>query len=156
MPKPAKPGPRPSRAKAARPEVHPLDDHLAALLNPALVDKPQTFGPHAFGEAPQARYAPVAEPHPRGLTGATASAESLKALLELGDPNIRDRPAWTPHRPPRPDKSEGGRRFRIASEFEPKGDQPRAIEELVKGVVAHERDQVLLGVTGSGKTFTMA
>ncbi len=42
------------------------------------------------------------------------------------------------------------------SEFEPKGDQPQAIEELVKGVNANERDQVLLGVTGSGKTFTMA
>ena len=42
------------------------------------------------------------------------------------------------------------------SEFEPKGDQPQAIEELVKGVRAQERDQVLLGVTGSGKTFTMA
>ena len=42
------------------------------------------------------------------------------------------------------------------SEFEPEGDQPQAIEELVKGVRAHERDQVLLGVTGSGKTFTMA
>ena len=42
------------------------------------------------------------------------------------------------------------------SEFEPKGDQPQAIEELVKGVRANERDQVLLGVTGSGKTFTMA
>ena len=42
------------------------------------------------------------------------------------------------------------------SEFEPEGDQPQAIEELVKGVRANERDQVLLGVTGSGKTFTMA
>ena len=47
-------------------------------------------------------------------------------------------------------------RFRVVSEFEPKGDQPQAIEELVKGVRAQERDQVLLGVTGSGKTFTMA
>ena len=42
------------------------------------------------------------------------------------------------------------------SEFEPKGDQPQAIDELVDGIAAHERDQVLLGVTGSGKTFTMA
>ncbi len=42
------------------------------------------------------------------------------------------------------------------SEFEPQGDQPQAIEEIVKGVRAQERDQVLLGVTGSGKTFTMA
>jgi excinuclease ABC subunit B len=87
---------------------------------------------------------------------APATIESLKTLLELGDPNIRNRPAWTPHRPPRPDKSEGGRAFRIVADYEPKGDQPEAIEELVKGVAANERDQVLLGVTGSGKTFTMA
>ena len=156
MSKSPKPASRPSRAKAARPDVHPLDDHLAALLNPALVDKPQSSGPQAMAEAPQARYAAVAEVHPRGLTGATASAESLKTLLELGDPNIRDRAAWTPHRPARPEKSEGGRRFRIVADFEPKGDQPQAIAALVEAVRAEERDQVLLGVTGSGKTFTMA
>ncbi len=46
--------------------------------------------------------------------------------------------------------------FRLVAEFEPQGDQPRAIEELVEGLVAGERDQVLLGVTGSGKTYTMA
>jgi excinuclease ABC subunit B len=46
--------------------------------------------------------------------------------------------------------------LRIQSELEPKGDQPQAIAELVAQVNAHERDQVLLGVTGSGKTFTMA
>jgi len=63
---------------------------------------------------------------------------------------------WQPHRPERPEKSEGGRRFRLVSEFEPKGDQPKAIEELVDGLNSIERDQVLLGVTGSGKTFTMA
>jgi excinuclease ABC subunit B len=65
-------------------------------------------------------------------------------------------PMFMPHRPERPEKSEGGIRFQLVSEFEPKGDQPTAIEELVKGVAARERDQVLLGVTGSGKTFTMA
>jgi excinuclease ABC subunit B len=63
---------------------------------------------------------------------------------------------WVPHRPARPEKSEGGQRFKIVSEFEPKGDQPAAIAELVKGINAAERDQVLLGVTGSGKTFTAA
>ena len=46
--------------------------------------------------------------------------------------------------------------FRLVSEFEPEGDQPRAIEELVEGLVTGDRDQVLLGVTGSGKTYTMA
>ena len=48
------------------------------------------------------------------------------------------------------------KRLRVASEFEPAGDQPAAIRELVAGVAGGERDQVLLGVTGSGKTFTMA
>jgi excinuclease ABC subunit B len=64
--------------------------------------------------------------------------------------------AFIPHRPARPEKSEGGRKFKLVSEYEPAGDQPTAIAELVKGVKAQERDQVLLGVTGSGKTFTMA
>jgi excinuclease ABC subunit B len=47
-------------------------------------------------------------------------------------------------------------RFRLVSEFEPQGDQPAAIEQLVEGVDSGARHQVLLGVTGSGKTFTMA
>ncbi|HEX3652312.1 MAG TPA: excinuclease ABC subunit UvrB [Rhizomicrobium sp.] len=85
---------------------------------------------------------------------------------------------FVPHRPVRPEKSEGGKRFQLVSEYEPAGDQPTAIRELVAGirgldasrpeegnntiVTPHgtaaqgERDQVLLGVTGSGKTFTMA
>src|SRR5580693_5503112 len=53
-------------------------------------------------------------------------------------------------------QSDIGRPFAIHSEFEPAGDQPQAIEELRQGIEAGERDQVLLGVTGSGKTFTMA
>src|SRR3954451_9987368 len=48
------------------------------------------------------------------------------------------------------------RALRVVSEYQPAGDQPTAIAELVRGVQAEERDQVLLGVTGSGKTFTMA
>ncbi|MEL7231256.1 MAG: DEAD/DEAH box helicase family protein, partial [Pseudomonadota bacterium] len=63
---------------------------------------------------------------------------------------------WVPHRPDRPEKSEGGQQFRLVSPFEPKGDQPKAIAELVDGIKEKDRDQVLLGVTGSGKTFTMA
>jgi excinuclease ABC subunit B len=46
--------------------------------------------------------------------------------------------------------------FKLKSEFSPTGDQPQAIEKLVKGVEAGEKAQVLLGVTGSGKTFTVA
>ncbi len=63
---------------------------------------------------------------------------------------------FIPHRPERPEKSEGGVRFRLASEYTPQGDQPEAIRELVEGIEAGEQDQVLLGVTGSGKTFTVA
>lgn len=56
-------------------------------------------------------------------------------------------------RPPLP---EGEAMFEIVSDYQPAGDQPQAIEALSKGVIEGERDQVLLGVTGSGKTFTMA
>ena len=72
--------------------------------------------------------------------------------IEVGEAPV----LWQPHRPARPEKSEGGQRFRLVSEFEPKGDQPAAISELCAGLNSIERDQVLLGVTGSGKTFTMA
>ena len=54
------------------------------------------------------------------------------------------------------DKLEGGRTFVMHTEFQPAGDQPTAIEELAGGVRSGERDQVLLGATGTGKTFTMA
>jgi len=47
-------------------------------------------------------------------------------------------------------------RFRIVSPFAPQGDQPEAIRQLVEGIAAGTREQVLLGVTGSGKTFTIA
>ena len=63
---------------------------------------------------------------------------------------------FVPHRPARPDKSMGGIPFKLVSDYEPAGDQPTAIAELVEGALAGEKTQVLLGVTGSGKTFTMA
>ncbi len=63
---------------------------------------------------------------------------------------------FVPHKPQRPEKAEGGRAFKLVSEYTPSGDQPTAIKELVEGIYQHDRDQVLLGVTGSGKTFTMA
>ena len=53
-------------------------------------------------------------------------------------------------------KLEGGKKFKIKSNFKPAGDQPEAIKKLVKGAKKEEFNQVLLGVTGSGKTFTMA
>jgi excinuclease ABC subunit B len=96
-----------------------------------------------------------------GTVAGLASQQSLDKLLREGRPEFRQgdgagNKIWVPHRPERPEKSEGGRRLIIKSEFDPKGDQPQAIADLVEGVRRHDRCQVLLGVTGSGKTFTMA
>ena len=92
--------------------------------------------------------------------GVQATAEALENLIRDGRPEFRkddgSLKVWTPHRPPRPEKSEGGVRLEIKSEYEPKGDQPTAIRELVEGIQRNDRTQVLLGVTGSGKTYTMA
>ncbi|MEM7330347.1 MAG: excinuclease ABC subunit UvrB [Pseudomonadota bacterium] len=64
---------------------------------------------------------------------------------------------WTPHRPDRRwEKLEGGIELKVHAPYEPAGDQRTAIPELVEGVQGGERDQVLLGATGTGKTFTMA
>ncbi len=136
-----------------------------------------------FGEAPQAKFdhGPDALPALRnqalmptfGTGGLTQYLDALLAKPEERAPQQKDllktqplmaaHPVvagkeidFTPHRPERPEKSEGGVRFNLVSDFVPKGDQPQAIEELVKGVNAVEKDQVLLGVTGSGKTFTAA
>ena len=65
-------------------------------------------------------------------------------------------PKFTPYKPVKQPKSEGGKKLEVVSEYSPKGDQPTAIADLVGGVQENERNQVLLGVTGSGKTFTMA
>ena len=53
-------------------------------------------------------------------------------------------------------KLEGGKKFKIKSDFKPAGDQPEAIKKLVNGANKDQFNQVLHGVTGSGKTFTMA
>ena len=53
-------------------------------------------------------------------------------------------------------KLEGGKKIKIKSDYKTAGDQPEAIKSLVKGAKQNEFNQVLLGVTGSGKTFTMA
>ncbi|MGB8623138.1 MAG: excinuclease ABC subunit UvrB, partial [Paracoccaceae bacterium] len=72
-------------------------------------------------------------------------SDSSPALLHAPAPDVRTRP-----------KLEGGKRFTMKTEFEAAGDQPTAIAELTAGVTEGERNQVLLGATGTGKTFTMA
>ncbi len=118
------------------------------------------------------------------LTGMTATVDALSKLISDGNPLIKNGERWVPHRPARPEKAEGGIPLQIVSPFEPKGDQPTAIKDLLEGLGEYEiaqtfkpdfapaegeahsiiRDenrepenpQVLLGVTGSGKTYTMA
>jgi len=87
---------------------------------------------------------------------ASPPRRSRRQASARGRAEFRGAVAWTPHRPARPEKSEGGQRLVVKSEYGPKGDQPTAIRELVEGVQRHDRNQVLLGVTGSGKTYTMA
>ncbi|MGX7894679.1 excinuclease ABC subunit UvrB [Tsuneonella sp. HG222] len=72
----------------------------------------------------------------------------------LEEPDTSEK--FVPHKPARPDKSMGGRRFELVSDYSPSGDQPGAIAELTASARDGEQTQVLLGVTGSGKTFTMA
>jgi excinuclease ABC subunit B len=92
--------------------------------------------------------------------GVTASMQALEKLLREGREEFRQADGaprvWAPHRPPRPEKSEGGVPIVLKTDLEPKGDQPQAIRDLVEGANRNDRTQVLLGVTGSGKTFTMA
>ena len=66
-------------------------------------------------------------------------------FLQNAAPNVRKR-----------EKMEGGKAFRLETEFTAAGDQPTAIKELVEGIQSGERNQVLLGATGTGKTFTVA
>jgi len=73
------------------------------------------------------------------------SPQAMPALTHAPTGDVRAR-----------EKLEGGRAFVMHTEFAPAGDQPTAIGELAQGVLNGERDQVLLGATGTGKTFTMA
>ncbi|MET0370028.1 MAG: excinuclease ABC subunit UvrB, partial [Sphingobium sp.] len=79
---------------------------------------------------------------------------AIQIRTSLAEPDTGEN--FVPHRPARPEKTEGGKAFKLVSDYEPSGDQRTAIPELVEQALAGERDQVLLGVTGSGKTFTMA
>ncbi|ASC05369.1 excinuclease ABC subunit B [Acetobacter pasteurianus NBRC 101655] len=88
-----------------------------------------------------------------------ASKTSSSAARGKKRPSLSERAASLPPVLFEPEKQAPRprlKRMEVVSEYEPAGDQPQAISELVAGVEAGERDQVLLGVTGSGKTFSMA
>ena len=79
---------------------------------------------------------------------------AIQIRTSLAEPETAE--TFVPHKPARPEKAEGGKDFRLVSDYAPAGDQPQAIAELVEAANNGEVSQVLLGVTGSGKTFTMA
>src|SRR5258707_1231618 len=134
----------------------PPDNSRDRRADFAAAHRARASTPDGLGERPQAGYVGKSPlPGEGDASGVAATTQALEALLREGRPEFRDQP-WVPHRPSRPEKSEGGQRFVIKSDFAPKGDQPQAIAELVEGVTRSDRTQVLLGVTGSGKTFTMA
>ena len=158
--------PKLSTGKASKPELKPLDPYLADLLNPAVNREREAA--KGFAERAQETFihGDIADVDPAlakklGLkgpddgpdvaeelgelspgSGVSATVDALTRLLTEGDPRFKDGKAWVPHRPPRPEKSEGGIPFRIQSDFTPSGDQPTAIRELVDGVRRAERDQV--------------
>ncbi len=161
----ATPRPRPSRGRSGKPAQPPAE---TASGTPGFAEAQAPFSstlpalrqqgprPPRKGDENMTAYldALLAKPQDRSL--------KARELLKQ-QPMIAAHPLvsgglsmFMPHRPERPEKSEGGRRFDLVSEFAPRGDQPTAIAELIAGMSEHERSQVLLGVTGSGKTFTMA
>src|SRR5690606_32713409 len=74
----------------------------------------------------------VEEAEASGATSAnTATVQALSDLIESGNPLFKNGKTWTPHRPARPEKSEGGVPLRMATEYKPAGDQPTAIADLV-------------------------
>ena len=98
---------------------------------------------------------------PAAFKGASAAPGNLPMFAPVTGPRLTPEEApgapadWVPHRPSRP-TDKVSRPFRLETKYTPAGDQPAAIAELVAQAAEGERDQVLLGVTGSGKTFTMA
>ena len=170
------PRPRPSRGKSGKPAPPPGETASGTPTTKSFRGARTTkLGAKASTAAPLSTL-----PALRSSTPPSRSIETMTASLNalLAKPNERSQqarqvlaeqpmiaahplvsgsmPAFMPHRPPRPEKSEGGIAFKLVSEYEPKGDQPTAIAELVEGLSQSERNQVLLGVTGSGKTFTAA
>ena len=172
----ATPKPRPSRVRSGKPAPPPVETNagtpgfgeapqasftasgplgysainssLPALRNQALMPSSETFSVTAGLEALLQR--------PEVRTDKAKEILARQPMMASHPIVAGTAQQFTPHRPPRPEKSEGGIRFNLVSEYTPKGDQPTAIAELVSGVKERERNQVLLGVTGSGKTFTMA
>lgn len=150
---PAKPEKKAAKGKkAARSEATGMS--LKAPKSKAnAVERPQNLD--GFAEAPQAGFHTPTDVT-NSSAGVTATVQALEKIISEGRKEVEGAGPWQPPRPVRPPKDRGGIPFKLKTEYEPRGDQPTAIAELVAGIEKAETDQVLLGVTGSGKTFTAA
>ncbi|MCS6760169.1 MAG: DEAD/DEAH box helicase family protein, partial [Candidatus Devosia euplotis] len=88
--------------------------------------------------------------------GITATVKALEQIILHGRKEVEGSTPWMSHQGKSNIARSDGKPFRMVTPYVPTGDQPTAIAELVEGVNNNETDQVLLGVTGSGKTFTVA
>ncbi|ACT57464.1 excinuclease ABC subunit UvrB [Candidatus Liberibacter asiaticus] len=87
----------------------------------------------------------------------TPSVQALARLIQSDNPLLKNGKIWTPHRSwSINNHSKDITFFQMQTDYHPSGDQPAAIAQLLKGIHSREKVQLLLGVTGSGKTFTMA
>ncbi|MEM9678281.1 MAG: excinuclease ABC subunit UvrB, partial [Pseudomonadota bacterium] len=191
-PKPDGPGKTKSKPKAAKPKDSDFTSSAGRALPSDRRDKQvgdkRTGGGTMIGGTNDVRERVAAGLNPvaglavsaeealalESTSGVTATVQALSDLIEHGREELKGE-IWVPHRPDRPEKDPDQKPFTVVSEFEPKGDQPTAIADLVEGLrgvdfsqdgdlsapISHganrgEQTQVLLGVTGSGKTFTMA
>ena len=156
------PKPRPSRGRSGRLAPPPAETAAGTPTTKGFAEAPQSaFEPEGPVEIkPTLPALRQQGPLPPRAYAGEAMGDTLNALLaKPAERSERAReilarqpmlathplvsggmPAFLPHRPERPEKSEGGHRFKLVSEFEPKGDQPTAIADLVKGVGEHERD----------------
>src|SRR5262245_32083992 len=148
----AEPGVQEGLAAAAEPDLPSAGPVAGKSTLPAL----RQVGPpsRSLSDMTASLNALLARPHERSQRAREVLAQ--QPMLATHPLVSGGMPMFMPHRPPRPEKSEGGIHFDLSAEYEPRGDQPQAIAELVGGVNKIERNQVLLGVTGSGKTFSMA
>ena len=142
----------PQRDYTASP-ITGLDPQLASELG--LGDEEAAPAPAPSKEDSKYRLPRADLPTQPGGFGGIASQQSLERLLREGRPEFSAVP-WTPHRPPRPEKSEGGIAFKIAPTSSRRATSRRRSRTWSRASSRSDRTQVLLGVTGSGKTFTMA
>ncbi len=118
---PASPGPppNPSVAQPDRPDTSSVPDRGATASEKRAAKRPRGADAKASGVS--------------ASNAVTATVDALSQLIEFGREEMKG-DIWIPHRPLRPEKDEGGIPFVVVSEFEPKGDQPTAIAELVAGL----------------------